>query len=797
MQKYLSSLIIIFFFGALFGQESTKYLKVKIDLIGHEHSELAGLGIECNHGEIALHKHIINVYSEEELRTITDAGFQYTILIDDVQEFYKKHGTDDHRILEFDSREASCDVEVDGYNFKTPENYAYGSMGGYLTYDEALVELDKMHELYPDLITKRMAIGDFLTHEGRELYYMVISDDPENIDEQVPQVYYTALHHAREPNSLSQLIFYMWYVLENYETDEEVKFLVDNTAMFFQPIINPDGYVFNEITNPDGGGLWRKNRYANPEGEIVGVDLNRNYGFEWAFDNQGSSPNEYSQTYRGPSAFSEPETQATRKLCIDNNFQIILNYHTSGNLLIHPWGFSDEPTDEDVLFKSLGRTMISENDFLMGTASETVGYIVNGTSDDYMYGEQTEKNKSYTYTPEVGPTFWPGEDRIDQLNKSTVRMNLNAAHTLLSYAYAKELNPIEALTTKQGIIMFELEKSGLREGPIGFSVESGTPGLSLTANEFSDLQMTYGETRTFDIPFTIDDNFTGSKVKFITLIDNGDYIHRTVITKPNRWSNAESSLEYFDPISSINNYDLSGEWGLTEEDFASAPYSITDSPNNIYQNNLYSEIILNTTFDLSEATAANFKFHTKFMIENNYDFVQIQVSADGNDFIPLCGMYTNPAVPDQLENAEPLYDGVQIDWVQERICLDDFIGNDAVVVKFTFQSDNFVGADGFYFDNVIFETFGDGPVSVTEVPLDVISIMPNPSQDFIQLNMNPQYFKDNMTFELYDMLGKQVLSGAVDHPNKKLEIAHLESGSYVFRINVEERLFSSGKFVKH
>ena len=441
--------------------------------------------------------------------------------------------------------------------------------------------------------------------------------------------------------------------------------------------------------------------------------------------------------------------------------------------------------------------MIAENKFVMGTGTETVGYIVNGDSDDYMYGEETEKNKSYAYTPEVGPSFWPGADRIDNLNKSTVRMNLNAAHTLLSYAYAKELNPIDIITVTQGVIMFELEKSGLKDEPIGFSVESGTPGVSLSANEFPGLDMTYGETISFDIPYTIDDSFTGSEIEFIILIDNGNYIHRTTFVKPYKNDVAVPNVVYVDSISTIEDYDVSGDWGLTEEDFVSAPSSITDSPNDIYSNNLYSEIILNNTFDLSEATAANFKFHTRFVIEPDYDFVQIQVSANGNDFTPLCGKYTNAAVPDQLDNPEPIYDGSQSDWVQETICLDDFIGNEAVVVKFTFQSDNFVGGDGFYFDNIILETFDGGPVSVTEVPLDVISIMPNPSQDFIQLNMDPQYFKDNMTFELYDMIGKQVLSGAVDHPNKKLEISQLESGSYVFRINIENKLFSTGKFLKH
>ena len=67
----------------------------------------------------------------------------------------------------------------------------------------------------------------------------------------------------------------MWYLLENYETDTEIKTLVDNTALYFIPIINPDGYIFNESTNPNGGGFWRKNRKDNGN-DTFGVDLNRN-----------------------------------------------------------------------------------------------------------------------------------------------------------------------------------------------------------------------------------------------------------------------------------------------------------------------------------------------------------------------------------------------------------------------------------------------------------------------------------------------------------------------------------------
>ena len=82
----------------------------------------------------------------------------------------------------------------------------------------------------------------------------------------------------------------------------------------------------------------------------MGVDLNRNYGYEWGFDDDGSSPFTENQTYRGPAPFSEPETNAIREFCNGHEFQIALNNHSFGNLLIYPFGFSDSPTIDQPTF---------------------------------------------------------------------------------------------------------------------------------------------------------------------------------------------------------------------------------------------------------------------------------------------------------------------------------------------------------------------------------------------------------------------------------------------------------------
>ena len=170
---------------------------------------------------------------------------------------------------------------------------------------------------YPNLISTKISIGNSI--ENRPIYTVKISDNPE-IDENEPEILYTALHHAREPQSMMQMIYFMYYLLENYNTDPSVQYLVNNRELYFIPVVNPDGYEYNRTTNPSGGGMWRKNRRNN--GGSYGVDLNRNYGpyTYWNAPNGGSSTTPSSDTYRGTAPFSEPETNSIKNFLASREF---------------------------------------------------------------------------------------------------------------------------------------------------------------------------------------------------------------------------------------------------------------------------------------------------------------------------------------------------------------------------------------------------------------------------------------------------------------------------------------------
>ncbi|HRI22313.1 MAG TPA: M14 family metallopeptidase, partial [Panacibacter sp.] len=322
---------LLFAVMGVFAQQQ-KYYRVQVFANEKGLQRLSSLGVTIDHGESKKGEYFISDFSEEELGIIKRTGFQYKVLINDVSAYYVSRNSINDKTDETTETVAACTT------YTTPLNFKYGSMGGFYTYTEMLAALDKMAVKYPNLITVKQVVSNTLTTaQGRPLYYVKISDNP-NADENEPKILYTALHHAREPISASQLVFYMWYILENYNTSSYIKSLVDSTEMFFIPCLNPDGYIYNQTTNPAGGGLWRKNRRVNGGGSF-GVDLNRNYGYNWGYDNVGSSSSSSSDTYRGPSAFSEPETQMVRDFCNAHPFYFSLNNHSYANVLIYPYGY--------------------------------------------------------------------------------------------------------------------------------------------------------------------------------------------------------------------------------------------------------------------------------------------------------------------------------------------------------------------------------------------------------------------------------------------------------------------------
>ena len=223
----------------------------------------------------------------------------------------------------------------------------YSGAGGILE------ELMAQAAEHPEIAEFRV-IGQ--TVQGQDIGAVRVTKNVEKAkDGKKPTTVYVAAQHAREwitPEMVRRLLD---LYLTEYGTDDRITDLVDDTELWFVPVANPDGYDF---TFEEGQRLWRKNlRDNNGDGEITvgdGVDLNRNSATRWGYDNEGSSPNPASETYRGPSPASEPETQALDELFGDITPQFMINYHSAAELLLYGIGWQvATPSPDDVIYEAM------------------------------------------------------------------------------------------------------------------------------------------------------------------------------------------------------------------------------------------------------------------------------------------------------------------------------------------------------------------------------------------------------------------------------------------------------------
>ncbi|MCM0674751.1 immune inhibitor A [Micromonospora phytophila] len=194
------------------------------------------------------------------------------------------------------------------------------------------------------------------TVQGKPILAVKVTKNARTVpDGTRPAVLYGSAQHAREwitPEMTRRLLH---HVLNNYGTDPEITRLVNTTELWFLPVANPDGY---DHTFTPGNRLWRKNLRDNDrDGQITtadGVDLNRNFSYKWGYDNEGSSPEPNSDTYRGPEPNSEPETKALDRLFKRVRFEFFVNYHSAAQLLLYGVGWQvSTPTPDDVIYETM------------------------------------------------------------------------------------------------------------------------------------------------------------------------------------------------------------------------------------------------------------------------------------------------------------------------------------------------------------------------------------------------------------------------------------------------------------
>ena len=322
-------------------------------------------------------------------------------------------------------------------------------------------ELQRVAAAYPGY-TKLVSIGK--TVKGQDINAVKVTRGARTVrDGARPAVLYFSAQHAREWITPEMTTRLLRHVLRNAKPGSTMRRLLDQNELWFVPVANPDGY---DHTFTEGNRLWRKNLRDNDgDGEVSngdGVDLNRNFPYKWGYDNEGSSPNPASDTYRGPSPASEPETKALDRLAERVGFEYLVNYHSAAELLLYSTGWQvATPGPDDAIYEALAGD--DENSAIPGYDPDLSAelYTTNGDTDSGI----TERHGTLGFTPEMGTCIsaseadpddeWEAEDcgtgfefpDDESLVEAEFRKNIPFAMSLLRSARDPD-DPVSSLGRK-------------------------------------------------------------------------------------------------------------------------------------------------------------------------------------------------------------------------------------------------------------------------------------------------------------------------------------------------------------
>jgi hypothetical protein len=313
----------------------------------------------------------------EQFVALLRSGMPFQIVIDDVQ-----------RVIDAETADIRARAAADDQAWYT----------NYHNYTDHKAYCQALAAAHPG-IAQYFVLG--LSLQGREIFGLRITGPGSTASR--PASLWWGGQHAREWLTVQTVEYAAEQLLDGYSGNLHLQGLVNGMEFIFVPIMNPDGYDYTWTT----ARLWRKNRRANTGTGCTatfGVDLNRNWGYQWG--GQGASTQCPDETYRGPSGFSEPETQVMRDF-ITANPRIVstMDWHSYGQLVMSPWGYTTAlPTPAAIAneFQARDNAMaaaifaVHGQSYAAGPVYTTI-YPASGVSVDWAWGVRAIKG----YTIEV------------------------------------------------------------------------------------------------------------------------------------------------------------------------------------------------------------------------------------------------------------------------------------------------------------------------------------------------------------------------------------------------------------
>lgn len=376
--------------------DATQIVMVEAPTVA-DRNEVVALGLDVT--EHADRRGIeVVLHDAQDAQTLRDAGFTWRVTVKDLEALTAKNRKAD--------RAYAAAVEESGLP---------SGRTSYRTYPDYLSDLDQLARTYPSL-TRPLTLANE-TVLGEDIRGIEVTVDADNVKDGKPTFLLMGAHHAREWPSAEHTIEFAFDLLQSYRAgDERARDLLSRSRVILVPVVNVDGFKISRSAKPLGNfstfdyEMKRKNcrisRFTpaayttgtcdnNLAGRLRGTDLNRNYPGFWG--GGGASPVWSSDTYRGDSPGSEPESDAVRKLISERAVTVMISNHTYSNLVLRPPAIAatglaiDEPQ-----LKALGDAMAAENDYVSQASYQL--YDTSGSTEDWSYWI----TGGFGYTFEIG-----------------------------------------------------------------------------------------------------------------------------------------------------------------------------------------------------------------------------------------------------------------------------------------------------------------------------------------------------------------------------------------------------------
>jgi carboxypeptidase T len=255
---------------------------------------------------------------------------------------------------------------------------------------------------------------------------MICISDNAALDEGEPGLYFQGALHSDEPNGTTAIMKSIKTLLEGYGKDASITARVDGLVLYFVPVLNVDGH--NHVFN--GGKSWehwRKTLRDNNENGTVeypvdGVDLNRNWDWNWGTYGEG---NPESLKFKGPFPGSEAEVLVVQDFIRQNKPVIAVDYHSPVTMALRKcifWPWMDPETEvlgpdadvaRDVAFQWAAATVDENGEPYRGIS----GYTTLPKFQNWVYG----KLGILAYTMEISDHCWWTGDDVASLGNRVAR----------------------------------------------------------------------------------------------------------------------------------------------------------------------------------------------------------------------------------------------------------------------------------------------------------------------------------------------------------------------------------------